>query len=138
MTHERLDKALYRVARETDVDELRLRRWVSFLALCGVLQHAIDEGVITGYHLKGGAALELRFADRARTTKDMDVGLPGNSRRDRFTALERAAALGFDEFAFRVKVPRDLELVDTVRVDVAIAYRGRGFQTIQIDLGPGR
>jgi hypothetical protein len=135
MARERLDKALYRVARETDVDELRLRRWVSFLALCGVLQRAIDEGVIGDYHLKGGAALELRFADRARTTKDMDIGLPG-SRRERFLALERALALGFDEFTFRVKVPHDLELVDTVRVDVAIAYCGRGFQTIQIDLGP--
>lgn len=136
MPRERLDKALFRVARETDVDELRLRRWVSFLALCGVLQRAIDEDVITDYHLKGGAALELRFADRARTTKDVDIGLPGNGRWDRFAALERAAALGFDEFTFRVKVPRDLELVDAVRVDVAITYRGRGFQTIQIDLGP--
>jgi hypothetical protein len=135
MARERLDKAIHRVAREADVDELRLRRWVSFLALCGVLQRAIDEGVISDYHLKGGAALELRFADRARTTKDMDIGLPG-SRRERFLALERALALGFDEFTFRVKVPRDLELVDTVRVDVAIAYRSRGFQTTQIDLGP--
>ncbi|MGA8576739.1 MAG: nucleotidyl transferase AbiEii/AbiGii toxin family protein [Candidatus Cybelea sp.] len=101
-----------------------------------MLQRAIDEGIITDYYLKGGAALELRFADRARTTKDMDIGVAGNSRRDRFAALERAAALGFDEFTFRVKAPRDLELVDTVRVDVVIAYRGRGFQTIQIDLGP--
>jgi predicted nucleotidyltransferase component of viral defense system len=136
MARERLDKALFRVARETDVDELRLRRWVSFLALCGALQRAIDEGILTDYHLKGGAALELRFADRARTTKDLDLGLPGDSRRDRFAALERAAALAFDEFTFRVKVPHDLERVDTVRVDVSIAYRGRGFQTIQIDLGP--
>lgn len=135
MRRERLDKALYRVAREADVEELRLRRWVSFLATCGVLQRAIDEGVITDYHLKGGAALELRFADRARTTKDIDVGLLGN-RQERLQALERAAALGFDEFTFRVKVPHNLEHVDTVRVDVAIAYRGRGLQTIQIDLGP--
>jgi hypothetical protein len=135
MARERLDKAIYRVARAADVDELRLRRWVSFLALCGVLQRAIDEGVISDYHLKGGAALELRFGDRARTTKDMDIGLPG-SRRQRFLALERALALGFDEFTFRAKVPHDLELVDTVRVDVAVAYRSRGFQTIQIDLGP--
>ena len=65
----------------------------------------------------------------------MDVGLPG-TRRDRFVALERAVSLGFDDFKFRVKVPHDLEFVDTVRVDVAITYRARGFQTIQIDLGP--
>jgi len=135
MKRERLDKALYRVAREADVEELRLRRWVSFLALCGVLQRAIDEGLIRDYHLKGGAALEIRFGDRARTTKDIDIALPGN-RRERFQALERSLALGFDEFTFRVKVPQDLELADTVRVDVAIAYRSRGLQTVQIDLGP--
>src|SRR5580658_7129338 len=113
---ERLDKALHRVAQETNVDELRLRRWVSFLALCGVLQRAIDEGVITDYHLKGGAALELRFADRARTTKDMDIGLSG-TRRERTHALEKAIAIGFDEFTFRAKVPLDLERADTVRID---------------------
>lgn len=135
MRRERLEKALYRVARDAGVDELRLRNWVSFLALCGVLQRAIDEGSISDYHLKGGAALELRFADQARTTKDIDIGLPGN-RRERFQSLDRALSLGFDEFTFRVKVPRDLELADTVRVDVAIAYRSRGFQTVQLDLGP--
>jgi predicted nucleotidyltransferase component of viral defense system len=136
MARERLDKALHGVARDLDVNELRPRRWVSFLAVCGVLQRAIDEGIITDYHLKGGAALELRFGDRARTTKDMDLGLPGNSRRQRLEVLESAAGLGFDEFTFRVKEPRDLALVDTMRADVAISYRGRGFQTIQVDLGP--
>lgn len=54
MKRERLDKALHRVAREANVDELRLRNWVSFLALCGVLQRAIEEHVIANYHLKGG------------------------------------------------------------------------------------
>lgn len=135
MVRERLDKALFRVARETNVDELRLRRWVSFLALCGVLQRAIDDGVIDNYYLKGGAALELRFAERARATIDMDIGLSG-TRCERFDALAQAIALGFDEFTFRVKMPLDLERSDTVRVDVAVAFRGRGIQTIQVDLGP--
>jgi hypothetical protein len=35
---ERLEKTLGRVAREQGLDQERLRRWVSFLALCGVLQ----------------------------------------------------------------------------------------------------
>lgn len=65
----------------------------------------------------------------------MDIGLPGD-RRERFLALERAVALGFDDFTFRVKAPHDLELADIVRVDLAIAYRSRGVQTIQVDLGP--
>jgi len=111
MVRERLDKALYRVAKEANVDELRLRRWVAFLALCGVLQRAIDEGLIADYHIKGGAALELRFADRVRMTKDMDIGLLG-TRRERFDAFEGAIALGFDEFTFRAKVPLNLERAD--------------------------
>lgn len=76
------------------------------------------------------AAQDARTDARARSDSSV------SSRRDRFLALELAVSLGFDDFTFRVKVPHDLELVDTARVDVAITYRGRGFQTIQIDLGP--
>ncbi len=50
---ERLEKALARVAREQGIDQERLRRWVSFLALCGVLERAVAEGVISSYYLKG-------------------------------------------------------------------------------------
>jgi hypothetical protein len=42
-----------------------LRRWVSFLALCGVLEQAVESGVIETYYLKGGVAMELRFARAA-------------------------------------------------------------------------
>jgi hypothetical protein len=35
---ELLEKRLARVAREQGLDQERLRRWVSFLALCGVLE----------------------------------------------------------------------------------------------------
>ena len=74
---ERLEKRLARVAREQGIDQERLRRWVSFLALCGVLERAIHEGVLGDYYLKGGAAMELRFAQRARATKDLDLGIEG-------------------------------------------------------------
>src|SRR5450631_609520 len=75
---ERLEKTLGRVAREQGLDQERLRRWVSFLALCGVLESAVEKGVIDIYYLKGGVAMELRFARAARTTKDFDLGLKGN------------------------------------------------------------
>jgi Rhodopirellula transposase DDE domain len=65
---ERLEKTLARVAREQALDQERLRRWVSFLALCGVLEQAVESGVIDTYYLKGGVAMELRFAGAARTT----------------------------------------------------------------------
>jgi hypothetical protein len=73
---ERLEKTLARVAKEQGVAQERLRRWVSFLALCGVLERAVSEGILDGYNLKGGVALELRFAEGARATKDIDIGVP--------------------------------------------------------------
>lgn len=74
---ERLEKKLARVAREQGLDQERLRRWVSFLALCGVVERALEDGILGSYFLKGGVALELRFATRARATKDLDLGLEG-------------------------------------------------------------
>jgi hypothetical protein len=59
-------ETLTRVAREQGLDQERLRRWVSFLALCGVLERATHEGILTGYYLKGGVPMELRFAAAAR------------------------------------------------------------------------
>ena len=135
---ERMEKVLARVAREQGLDQERLRRWVSFLALCGALDRATHTRILTGYYLKGGVAMELRFAEDARATKDLDVGIEG-TRADRFRALREALTTGFDEFTFRIKAQtRDMEEADTVRVQVAIQYRTRAWQTIAVDLGPAK
>ena len=135
---ERLEKRLARVAREQGIDQERLRRWVSFLALCGVLERAIHEGVLGAYYLKGGAAMELRFAQRARATKDLDLGIEG-SRAIRMQTLTTVLQLAFDDFAFRIKPrTRNMEQADTIRVEVAVQYRTRSWQTIEVDLGPAK
>src|SRR6267378_448033 len=99
---ERLEKTLARVAREQGLDQERLRRWVSFLALCGVLEQAVEKRVIDTYYLKGGVAMELRFACAALTTKYFDLGLEGN-RTERIRKLGEVLQLGFDAFTFRLK-----------------------------------
>ncbi len=133
---ERLEKTLARVAREQGLDQERLRRWVSFLAMCGVLERAIHDGILGRYFLKGGVAMELRFAGAARATKDLDLGLDGD-RAYRLSSFADALQLGFDEFTFRLRPqPRYMELADAVRVEVAILYRTRGWQTVDVDLGP--
>jgi hypothetical protein len=135
---ERLEKRLARVAREQGIDQERLRRWVSFLALSGVLERAMQEGVLGAYYLKGGAAMELRFAQRARATKDLDLGIEG-SRATRMQTLSTVLRLAFDEFTFRVKPrTRHMEQADTIRVEVAVQYRTRSWQTIEVDLGPAK
>jgi hypothetical protein len=134
---ERLEKTLARVAREKGLDQERLRRWVSFLALCGALEQAVERGVIDTYYLKGGVAMELRFARAARTTKDFDLGLEGN-RAERIRRLGDVLQLEFDAFTFRLKPEiHEMELADTVRLEVAVQYKTRAWQTVEIDLGPG-
>jgi hypothetical protein len=133
---ERLEKTLARVAKEQGVAQERLRRWVSFLALCGVLERAVNEGVLDNYYLKGGVAMELRFAEGARATKDMDIGVAGE-RAERLRAFGNALALGFDEFTFQLKgKPLNMDNADAVRLELAVRYRTRAWQTIDIDLGP--
>ena len=110
---------------------------MSFLALCGVLERALADGILGTYYLKGGVALELRFAGRARATKDLDLGLEG-PRWNRLGLFREALQNGFDAFTFRVKgQTREMELADAVRVQVAVAYQTRAWQTIDVDLGPG-
>ncbi|WP_321474041.1 nucleotidyl transferase AbiEii/AbiGii toxin family protein [uncultured Paludibaculum sp.] len=117
------------------INQERLRHWVSFLALCGVLERARQEGIVGVYYLKGGVALELRFALKARATRDLDLGMAG-SRADRLQTLSRALRLEFDQFTFRLKAQQlEMENADAVRVQVAIQYRTRAWQTIEVDLG---
>lgn len=133
---ERLEKTLARVAREHGLAQERLRRWVSFLALCGVLERAVQEGVLDNYYLKGGVAMELRFAEGARATKDVDIGLAGE-RTERLQTFRNALALGFDEFSFQLKgKPLTMDNADTVRLELGVLYRTRAWQTIDVDLGP--
>jgi hypothetical protein len=109
---------------------------VSFIAVTGALELAVQRGELRTYQLKGGVALELRFPGTVRATRDLDVGLPG-ARVQRVDEFRAAIEGGYDRFAFRVRnEPRHLERADTVRVEVAITYDGRPFQTIDVDLGP--
>jgi hypothetical protein len=109
---------------------------VSFLALCGVLERAVQESVLDNYYLNCGVAMELRFAEGARATKDVDIGLVGE-RAERLQTFRDALALGFDEFSFQLKgKPLSMDNADAVRLELGVLYRTRAWQTIDIDLGP--
>ena len=109
---------------------------MSFLALCGVLERAVQESVLDNYYLNCGVAMELRFAEGARATKDVDIGLVGE-RAERLQTFRDALALGFDEFSFQLKgKPLSMDNADAVRLELGVLYRTRAWQTIDIDLGP--
>ena len=55
----------------------------------------------------------------------------------RMQTLSDILCLSFDQFTFRVKPrTRNMEQADTIRVEVAVQYRTRSWQTIEVDLGP--
>ncbi|MGH9397405.1 MAG: hypothetical protein ACRD18_11220 [Terriglobia bacterium] len=39
------------------------------MALCGLLERAVNEGILSTYYLKGGVAMELRFAGMVQRRK---------------------------------------------------------------------
>src|SRR5271154_1044795 len=72
----------------------------------------------------------------ARATKDIVIGVPVE-RTKRLRAFQDAVALGFDDFTFLLKgKPLNMDKVDAVRLELAIRYRTRAWQTIDVDLGP--
>ena len=64
-----LDQRLVTEANTSRSDIARLRRRVTFERL--LVRFALADG--ERWVLKGGAAVEVRMADRARTTKDIDL-----------------------------------------------------------------
>ena len=61
-------------ARELGVAEGRVRAWVAYMIMAGVLERATGADSPL-FIVKGGVALELRLRDRARATKDIDIVL---------------------------------------------------------------
>lgn len=70
-----LEDRLKNIANAQSIPLDRLRRWVTFDRL---LARLFDRSNPSGpkWLLKGGYALELRFHNLARTTKDIDFSIP--------------------------------------------------------------
>jgi hypothetical protein len=80
--------------------------------------------------------MELRFAESACATKDVDIHVAGE-RADRHRIFQDALALGFDECSFQLKGnPLSTENADALRLELAVRYRTRAWQIIEVDLGP--
>ena len=135
-----LEQRLLTRSRQTGVALDRLRRRVLFERVVARL-HSAEPG---RWVLKGGMALEVRLADRARLTKDLDVGLrdevtAGEELRERLVEL-LTVDLDGDRFALS---PGPVErLIEdsagnvTWRTKVAAQLAGRPFGGLQLDISP--
>lgn len=135
-----LEQRLLNQSRETGISLDRLRRRVIFERIVARLHHT-EPG---RWVLKGGMAMEVRLQDRARLTKDIDLGL-----RDEITEqvqlheriVEALTSDPFgDQFVLRAgtvsKLMEDNAGHLTFRSKVQALLAGNPFGIVQLDISP--
>ncbi|HEU0054143.1 MAG TPA: nucleotidyl transferase AbiEii/AbiGii toxin family protein [Longimicrobium sp.] len=132
-SHAMLSRWVDAYAKRSGQDPVRVRRWISFMALGGALEKAGYAGEGPRFSVKGGVALELRFPGRARATKDLDLVL-NHPDDDPVEALDAALGGECEGFTFRRRGEAEELPAGAVRVDVSVRYGGKGWARIQVDL----
>lgn len=122
-------------ARTDGVAPARLRRWVSFMVIASMLDGARTETGEELFVLKGGVAIELRFALRARATRDYDAAFRGD-RDDALRHLDRVLRAGYAEFTGTRGEVEPVGPTGALRTEISLAYRGRPWSTTPLELAP--
>ncbi len=101
------------------------------------LHHAIQQGALADYNLKGGVAIEMRCGFGARATTDLDIELP-YAIHELAAAFATAIVVGCGDFSFDLLPGARAIREDAVHVSVAMKYLGRRWATIEVDLAPAQ
>jgi hypothetical protein len=111
----------------------RDRKRVAFERLLARLNEVAPEEWI----LKGGFALDLRLADRARATRDVDLDWQTDAEQLSEKLIEAAEVSGDDFFTFQIErtgMPPE-RLGGSHRFRVTSRLAGRPFETFLLDIG---
>jgi hypothetical protein len=135
-----LERRLLNRSKQTGVALDRLRRRVLFERVVARLE-AANPG---RWVLKGGMALDVRLRDKARLTKDIDLGLRDDVNDPRHLHDQIARAFDIDgdrdRFVLSAAEPEQLVADDagrvTWRVRVAAELAGKPFGGIGLDVSP--
>jgi hypothetical protein len=113
----------------------RYQRWINVQIVSAVLDRVRDEDGDPLFTLKGGAAMELRLGLTARASKDYDTVF--RERADTMLdALDRARSDDWQGFQLERTEPRPVGPTNTVQVDVKLAYRGKSWGTVRLEVSP--
>jgi Nucleotidyl transferase AbiEii toxin, Type IV TA system len=121
------------LAREQGIAPGRVQRWISFMIVAAMLDHARDENEDPVFVLKGGAAMELRLGLRARATKDYDTAYR-EAIQGMLERLDGALRHGFGDFTATRTQPERIADTGAQRLDIKLSYRGRSWGTIQLEV----
>ena len=133
-----LEERLRQQSLGNQVALTRLRKMVAFDRFLARLSTRRPDAWL----VKGGLALQLRLAERARTTKDIDLALTKAWAPEQISArLRQAARLNLhDAFEFEVSEPRVAATgapLGGFRFPIRSLLDGRSFEAIHADVGQG-
>jgi hypothetical protein len=111
----------------------RVRHWISFMMLSGVLDRAAGRPAGPRFIVKGGVALELRLPTRARATEDLDIVVVCDEV-VLVAALDEALREAYHDCTFSRRAETRPVGGKAVRVWVQIAYQSQRWATVQVDL----
>ena len=100
-----------------------------------MLDRARDEEGEPLFTLKGGAAMELRLGINARASKDYDAAFRDRAGR-MLDALDRALAEDWGGFQLQRTEPHAVRETRALRTDIRLAYKGRAWGTVQLEVAP--
>ncbi len=129
-----LETRLATHARHTGRSMVRLRKEVAFDRLLARLITVAPERWV----LKGALALDYRFGDRARTTKDIDLATAGDEASVTTDLLASQALELGDFFGFAIERTGALDRLAegaAVRYHVRAELAGRVFDEFRLDVG---
>ena len=113
----------------------RYQRWINTHILAAVLDRVRDEDGEPLFTLKGGAAMELRLGVSARASKDYDAAFRARAD-EMLDALDRALAADWQGFQLQRTELEPVRETGAVRLDVRLAYKGKAWGTVQLEVAP--
>ncbi len=129
-----LERWLGETSGQSGVAAGRLRRWLGFMIVAGMLdaaRHAEDGEPL--FLVKGGVAMELRMDTGARATKDLDTAFRESM--DAITTyLDPALRAGYGEFTATRTVLEEVKDTGALRCDIKLAYRTKPVVTVQMEV----
>ena len=117
--------------------QARIQRRIALVAIAAMLDTARDSNDEPMFVVKGGSALELRYASQARATRDIDLEFTGTLD-DIYGQVAACVAGGWSGFGGRVLDPEPLSIpwgsIVGQRLTVRLTYLGRPFASIPLEI----
>lgn len=132
-----LERLLTTWSDSTGITAGRLRRVVGIAVIADMIDGFPDEDGRPRIVFKGGAALEMRYGMRARSTKDLDATFRGDLD-EAVSLIEETVTAGWSGFTGRITELEFIQRAKTQphqdRLKIKLGYRGKDFVTIPFEM----